>query len=111
MQALGAPIQLNVLPYLFEKLEDLISRLEVEVSQENGAHHMVREIETLCLCGEKDEALGVFLVALAALEEDDEVLEGLLGDVVVVLHEELHGLAQEHRVLLFDASSHDQVYQ
>ncbi len=90
-------------------MQHLISRLHVHVSEEDRADEVVSEVEGLRLRGQEDETLGVLLVALAALQEQDEVLEGLLRDRIVILHEEFHGLAQKDWVLLFDADLNNQV--
>ena len=100
-QTLGALVEFDVFPDLFEQLQHLITCFHAHISEEDWFDEVVREIEGLGLGCQEYESLGVLFVALAALEEQNEVLECAFGYGIVVLHEELHGLAEKHGVLLF----------
>ena len=107
LEALGAFIEFDVFPDLFKQLQDFVTGLHAHISQENRLDKVIREIERLRLRRQEDESLCILFIALATLQEQNEVLERTLGDGVIILHEEFHGFTKQNGEFLFDADLND----
>ena len=91
LHGLASPVQLYVFAELLEQLQHVLPCLVLHSTQEKRLHHLVVDLNVVSLGAEQQEADGIFLKTLAALQKEYELLESVLVHLISVLQQIFHG--------------------
>jgi len=97
-------VQLEVLSKLLKQFQHVLSFLVLDLSQEHRPQQIIVCLNMLGFTCHDNKSLCVFLVSLASLKEHNEISKDLWRHWVIVLHEVLHRVTQQNRMLLVNSN-------